>query len=184
MPSRNNSMMKMMEIMVKKSIRIFLIIELLIFITYFYSQTIFLNLQIAFLSAFLIILGSSYSYKRMIDKKIDSQEFEDERDPLDKIDDPHELYEEQDSPSSQEDVNFKEIIKEEKAKIKTLSLKNAKHGVKGGISAMRLVPYILLVLGFIGLENNHILELSYYLPALLIGVFAGSFVSREILLTQ
>jgi len=173
-------------IMVKRSIRIFLVVEILIFITYFYSLKIFLNLEIAFLSAFFIILGSSYSYKKMIDIKASSKEYEDDRDILQKIDDPHELYEEVDEQQKElpEDIDFKQIVKEEKAKIKTLSLKNAKYGVKGGLTAMRLVPYAFLVLGFIALQNNNILELVYYLPALLIGIIAGSMVSKSILLTQ
>ncbi|ADN09267.1 hypothetical protein [Sulfurimonas autotrophica] len=178
----------------KKAISIFFGVQILIFITYFYSQKIFLNIEIAFLSAFLIILGSSFAYRKMIHSKIDSGEYEEDRDVLDTIDDPHELYDKvndevregtlgydteiNDAPI--EELDLKQIVKEEKAKIKTLSLKNAKHGIRGSFAIMRLVPYIFLILGFIALKNNDVLDLVYYLPALLIGIVAGSLISREV----
>jgi len=171
----------MMRITVKKAIRIFFGVQILIFITYFYSQKIFLNIEVAFLSAFFIILGSSFAYRKMIHSKVDSGEYEEDRDVLDTIDDPHELYDDveiNDAPA--EELDLKQIVKEEKAKIKTLSLKNAKHGIRGSFAVMRLVPYVFLVLGFIALKNNGVLDLVYYLPALLIGIVAGSLVSREV----
>lgn len=164
----------------KKAISIFLAVEIVIFATYFYSQKLFLNSEVAFLSAFLIILGSSFAYRKMIHSKIDSGEYEEDRDLLDTIDDPHELYEEI-NEAPVEELDLKQIVKEEKAKIKTLSLKNAKHGIRGSFAMMRLIPYIFLVLGFIALKNNNMLDLVYYLPALLIGIVAGSLVSREVL---
>ena len=171
----------MMRTTVKKAIRTFFGVQILIFITYFYSQKIFLNIEVAFLSAFFIILGSSFAYRKMIHSKVDSGEYEEDRDVLDTIDDPHELYgdvEINEAPA--EELDLKQIVKEEKAKIKTLSLKNAKHGIRGSFAMMRLVPYVFLVLGFIALKNNDVLNLVYYLPALLIGIVAGSLVSREI----
>ncbi len=171
----------MMRTTVKKAINIFLVVEIVIFTTYFYSQKLFLNIEVAFLSAFLIILGSSFAYKKMIYMKIDSGEYEDGRDGLDAIDDLHELYEKEINNAPVEELDLKQIVKEEKAKIKTLSLKNVKHGIRGSSSIMRLIPYIFLILGFISLKNNNMLDLIYYLPALLIGIVTGSFVSRKVL---
>ena len=173
-------MKKMMRTMVKKTISIFLGVEALIAITYLFSPKIFANVEVAFLSALFVILGSAYAYKRMVGTKVASKEFEDKRDLLDEIEDPHELYEEDsinDTPA--EDLDLKQIVKEEKAKIKTFSLKSIKHGARGSVSAFRLVPYLFLVLGFIALKNNNLLELSYYLPSLLIGIIVGSILSKE-----
>ena len=116
----------------------------------------------------------------MIDSKLESEEYEDDRDILDTIEDPYELYDDEalnNAPA--EELDLKKIVKEEKAKIKTLSLKNAKHGVKGSFSIIRLVPYAFLVLGFIALKNNNLLDLVYYLPSLFIGIVVGSIISRE-----
>ena len=55
-----------------------------------------------------------------------------------------------------------------------------KHGVRGSVSAFRLVPYMFLVLGFIALNNNLLLEIWIYLPSLLVGIIAGSVVSKDI----
>ncbi|WP_418641385.1 hypothetical protein [Sulfurimonas sp. ST-27] len=166
----------------KKTISIFFVVQILIFITYFYSQKIFLNIEIAFLSAFLIILGSSFSYRKMVQNKVDTKEYEDEKDLLDTIDDPHGLYEDDSiNNTPAEELDLKQIVKEEKAKIKTLSLKNAKHGFRGSVSIIRIIPYILLILGFIALKNNEVLELAYYLPSLLIGIVTGALVYKEVL---
>ena len=54
-------------------------------------------------------------------------------------------------------------------------------GAKGSFSILRIVPYVLLVLGFIALKNNDLLQLEYYLPSLLIGIVTGAIVSKEIL---
>lgn len=165
----------------KKAISLFVILQAVIFISYFFSLKLFANAQTAFLSAFFIIVGASYSYKRMILAKVESGEYIDQRDLLDKIEDPHELYDEKEiNDASAESLNLKEIIKEEKAKVKPLSVKNMKYGIKGGISLFRLVPYLFLVLGFIALKNNNILELWYYLPSLFVGILAGAFIAKEI----
>ncbi|MBL1244652.1 MAG: hypothetical protein COA39_009750 [Sulfurimonas sp.] len=117
----------------------------------------------------------------MVITKVDSKTYESDRDLLDTIEDPHGLYEEDSiNEAPAEELDLKTIVKEEKAKIKTFSIKSMKHGVRGSVSVFRIVPYIFLVLGFIVLKNNNILELSVYLPSLLIGIVAGSLVSKEI----
>ncbi len=171
----------MMRITVKKTISILVILEIIILATYFISYTAFINTQVAFLSAFFIILGSSYAYKRMVNSQIKSGNFEDKRDLLDTIEDPHELYD--DTPINNapyEELDLKSIVKEEKAKIKTFTVDSAKYGARGSVSAFRLIPYLFLVLGFIALKNNELLSLWYYLPALTVGIIIGSVVSKEV----
>jgi len=166
---------------VKKFTSVFFGVQILIFIIYFYSLKIFLNVEIAFLSAFLIILGSSFAYRKMVHNKVNTNQYEDERDLLDKIDDPYELYDNKESNQAPaQELDFKQIVKEEKAKIKTFSLKNAKYGLRGSSSMIRIIPYLFLILGFIALKNNGLLELTYYLPSLLIGIVTGAIISKEI----
>jgi hypothetical protein len=69
---------------------------------------------------------------------------------------------------------------EEKAKIKTFSLSSIKHGARGSVSLFRLLPYLFLILGFIALKNNEVLDLSFYLPSLMIGIVVGYLASKEI----
>ncbi|MDD2450018.1 MAG: hypothetical protein PHG10_10150 [Sulfurimonas sp.] len=164
----------------KKSIRIILVSELIILLTYFISLEFFLNLQVAFLSSLFVILGSSYAYKKMVIKDGSSDMFEGKRDLLDTIEDPHELYEENDiNDAPFEELDLKAIVKEEKKKIKTFSLTSMKKGVKGSTSAFRLLPYLFLVLGFIALANNELLSIAIYLPSLLVGIVVGYLLSKE-----
>lgn len=165
----------------QQSIKIFLLVELFIFASYFYSMVLFVNIQVAFLSSLFVILGSAYAYKKMVDTKVASSEYEQERDLLDTIEDPHELYHEQPlNETPAQELDLKAIVKEERAKIKTFSLSSIKHGARGSISFFRLVPYIFLILGFIALKNNEILELKFYLPALLVGIVTASIMSKRL----
>ena len=173
-----------MRTMVKKAISLILIVQGLVLVTNVFSFELYINIQVAFLSALFIILGASFTYKRMVDSKLVSQEFEDERDLLDTIEDPHELYDNTiPNETAVEELDLKEIVKEEKAKIKTLSIKSMKHGVRGSVSAYRLVPYLFLILGFIALKNNELLNIGFYLPSLFLGILVAS-ISSKTLFTQ
>ena len=166
----------MIGIMVKKAISLITITEFLVIALYFYDFTLFINLQVAFLSSLFIIIGSSIAYQRMVQTQVKSKNIEDgKRELLDNIEDPYELYDDEPINNAPvEDLDLKEIVKEEKAKIKTFSIDSMKHGVRGSVSLFRLVPYIFLVLGFIALENNKLLDIAIYLPSLLVGIVVGS----------
>lgn len=160
--------------MVRQSIKILAVIELLILFTYIYSFEFFINLQIAFLSSLFIMLGSMYAYKKMVGKKVESEHYEENRDQLYEIDDPYELYD--DEPLNEapaEELDIKQIVKDEKKKIKVLNFKTIKEGGGAGFSPFRIVPYIFLILGFIALKNNGVLNIAVYLPSLLVGIIGG-----------
>ena len=172
----------MMRIMVKKAISILAFSELVILLVYFISFNIFINLQVAFLSSFFVIVGSSFAYKKMVQTKLDADMVEEQREYIDTIDDPHELYVEDDiNYAPIEELDLKEIVKEEKKKIKTLSVDSIKHGLKGSMSLFRLVPYLFLVVGFIALKNNNLLDISVYLVSILVGIIVGSLSTKDVL---
>ena len=165
----------------KRVIKLIVIVELLVIATYFISFTFYINTQVAYLSSFFVILGSSFAYRKMVQNQVDSKMIEEKRDLLDEIEDPYELYDDDvinNAPA--EELDLKEIVKEQKAKIKTISFDSAKHGARGGVSLFRLAPYLFLVLGFIALKNNNILDISVYLPALLVGIILGSVSSKDL----
>jgi hypothetical protein len=170
-----------MRIMVKESIKLIAISELLIIATSLFSFNFYINLQVAFLSSLFVILGSSYAYSKMVDTQIASDMINEDRDILDEIEDPHELYEEDSiNYAPVEDLDLKAIVKEEKKKIKTFSMSSMKHGAKGASSLFRLIPYVFLVLGFIALKNNELLDIAIYLPSLFVGIVIGSVSSKEL----
>ena len=176
-----NNLMKKTMTNIQKAISYMGIGELIVLSSLSHSVPIFMNVQMAFLSSLFVILGSSYAYKNMVIKKVDSDEFENDRDLLDEIEDPHGLYDEKDiNNAPADDLDLKAIVKEERAKIKTLSADSVKKGIKGGSSFFRLIPYAFLVLGFISLQNNGLLDIGIYLPSLLLGIIVGSVSAKEL----
>lgn len=172
---------KMKKIIVKKTIKNLLVFEFLILVTTLISFSFFINMQIAALSSFLIIAGSSYAYKKMINTQVELEGVTPERDFLDEIEDPYELYDE--TPINEapfEELDLKAIVKEEKKRIKILNIADIKKGSKASVSLFRLAPYLFLILGFIVLKNNELLDIKIYLPSLLIGIVAGYLISREL----
>ncbi|WP_455756109.1 hypothetical protein [Sulfurimonas sp.] len=164
----------------QKAIKLIIVVELLVITTYFISFSFYINTQVAFLSSLFVILGSSFAYRNMVQNQVDSKVVDEKRDLLDEIEDPYELYDDSINNAPVEELDLKEIVKEEKAKIKIFSFNSAKHGARGSVSLFRLAPYLFLVLGFIALENNHILDIPVYLSSLLIGIVVGSLSSKEI----
>lgn len=171
----------MTKTIVKKTIKIIGVVELIILSATLISFNFFINLQVAFLSSFFIIAGSAYAYKKMINSGVALENIDEKKDILDEIEDPYELYDEtpiNETPT--DELDLKAIVIEEKKKIKILNLKEIKKGSKAGISFYRLVPYLFLILGFIALKNNELLDISIYLPSLLIGIIVGYFVSKDL----
>ena len=169
--------MKMKKIStLKKNLFSIIVVEAIIIAIYFLDFKIFINLQIASLSSFLIIIASNYTYKRMVNSKLKTGIYDNE-DPLDKIEDPYELYDEDEiNQTPIEDLDVKQIIKDEKKKIKIINPKSLKYGIKGGFSLLRLGGYLFLITGFIALKNNHLLDLKIYLPSILIGIILGNMI--------
>ena len=174
--------MKMMRITVNKSIKLILGVEILILLSKLISFSFFINLQVAFLSSFFVILGSAFAHRKMVISDVENENIGYQRDFLDEVEDPHELYDEEPiNEAPAEELKLKEIVQEEKKKIKTFSAKSMKKGVKAGSSIFRLIPYVFLILGFIALKNNELLDISVYLPSLLVGIIVGSASSKSIL---
>jgi len=171
--------MKMSKI--KKSVILIVLSEIAILFANIVSFKFYINIQVAFLSSFFVIVGASYGYKRMIESRVSSDDFEEKRDLLDEIEDPYELYSDEDiSKSPYEEPDLKQIIKEEKEKIKTFSMTTAKHGAKGSLSAFRLVSYVFLFLGFIALKNNNLMDVSVYFPSIFGGIVVGTIFSKGV----
>lgn len=130
----------------------------------FYDKIWLLNTQVAFFSSLFITIASFLSYKRNIQNRISNmdtskQTSNEDRDKIDEIDDPFDLYSEY-KEVPQEELNpqkIKEIIQEEKSKVKRNSLKNTLFSAGGFLSVYRVIGYSVLIFGFFALNNNNIL---------------------------
>ena len=124
--------------------------------------------QIGFFSSSLIIFASMRSYRNMIEKRVANQTVLDEleSDPLDKIDDPHGLYDDEETTQKQEvsQEEFVEIVNEErsKQKAKRRTPIEVVRDSKAFLSIYRLGAYGVLILGFFYLDRHQYLDIPAY----------------------
>ncbi len=171
--------MKMTMTLAGQNIRYALLLELAVLATALIDKTFFLNAQTAAVSSFLIVLATNLTHKRMVKSRLQSGIYDD-TDILQKIEDPHELFEENDtSDASAEELDLKEIVKEEKKRVKVFNKTTFKQGLKSSLSIWRVAAYLFLVLGFIALKNNGVLQIAVYLGALPLGIVAAYLVTKE-----
>jgi len=138
-----------------------------------------LNFELAFFASMLIIIGSFSGYKRMVQRRIDAGEGLDET-LLEKIEDPYELFEDE-SLKTDEESDLKEVIKDEKKRLKQNkeTFKKTVKSTTGILSPWRFIPYIFLVLSFIALNNNHILDIFAFLLGLGLGILSAVIVGKS-----
>jgi ABC-type transport system involved in cytochrome bd biosynthesis fused ATPase/permease subunit len=154
----------------RKILTALLIVDgLLIFVSAaLFSMDILLNTQIGFLSATLVMIGSMVSYRRMVDARVENEVIttDIDKDVIDKLEDPHDLYSEEVKEEPVEDIRA--AIKEERAKLKAnkRSLFEVLRDTKAALSLYRIGAYIFLVLGFMYLNRHGILHIPSYLFAL------------------
>lgn len=181
-------MMKINPLVLKYAqLFVFLNITLVVLMFFIKDQYWVLNAQLGFISSLIITLATFLSYKRNVEKRLDnievsSNELKDDRDKIDQIDDPYDLYSEYEEVK-EEDLTpekIKEIIKDEKTKVKTASVKNVLLSSGSFVSIYRIVGYGTLLFSFFALNNNEL-----FLPiAFLIGIGVvplGVLVSKAIL---
>lgn len=148
---------------VLKFAKVFLILDLciLIYAIVFQNNFWFLNTQVAFISSLFIIIASFISYKRNIENRLANLDLSktyknEDKDKIDEIDDPYDLYSEYEEIPEEEltPEKIKEIISDEKSKVKRDTLKNTLFSTGGFLSLYRIIGYGLLVFGFFALNNN------------------------------
>ncbi len=145
------------------------------------SGAVYANFIVAMFTSMAIVMGSLYSYRNMIQNRVADAEAGDSKDIIDEMDDPYDLYEEE---REQEITDIKQMIKEEKARQKSNIIKNTTQNSSALVSIYRLIPYAILVLGFIALENNHALEVLPYMVGLAAGIPLGYLIARSLFISQ
>jgi len=144
----------------------FVDIFLIILEFFIFDMKYILPLEIGFISASLIILASLKSYKTMVNTRIEHNiiTLDDDRDTLDKLEDPYDLYSED---IKEEEKDLVEVVKEERAKLKNgRSIFEVIKDTKPAVSFFRLGAYIVLILGFFYLNRHNLLHIPTYIIAL------------------
>ena len=172
MTLKNNKMMTKMSI--KKYLLYFASADsFLVAGGVFKGSNFLVSSQLGFISSLLVTLSSYYGYKKMVERKIAIGDIpKEERDELDKIDDKFELY---DESEEEEERDFKEVIKEEKKRLKGFknSAINLKKSFFAVISPYRLFSYLFLILSFLYLNKHHLLDIFGFV----LGISVVSFVA-------
>ena len=157
----------------KETIIVLVIVDLIIALLLYFlgAEHWLVNSQVAFISSSLVMLGSMQSYKNMVKQRlvgVTSVSDQDERDTLDKLEDPYDLFD--DEKKEDEEKTLAEVVKEERANLKKnrRSIIQTTKDAKPAFSFYRLGAYGLLVLGFFYLNNNHLLKLIPYLSFLIL----------------
>ncbi len=142
-----------------------------------------LNTQIAFFSSALVLGASMFSYSQMVYSRLSSGTAvpDDDRDTLEKIEDPHDLYSDEETVVDAQQL--KEAIKEEKQRMKQhrRSLYQMLKDSRASLSFLRLGAYLLLFVGFFYLSKNTLLHIPSYLLglALPIVIIVGLLVTQK-----
>ena len=143
-------------------------ILLLLLAVIFFDIKALYSSQIAYLTATLVMIASLLSYKRMVTARVAHNIIttDDSKDVIDKLEDPYDLYSE-DIPQDEEKA-FAEVLKEEKQKLgeNRRSIFQTIKDTKAALSVYRLGAYGLLILGFMYLNRQGLLDISSYMFSL------------------
>ena len=148
-----------------KFAKVFILLDLclILYSLIFQNNLWVLNTQVAFVSSLFIIIASFLSYRRNIQSRLSSLDLtktnqNEDRDKIDEIDDPYDLYTEYEQIPEEEltSEKIKEIINDEKSKVNKNSFKNTLFSASGFLSIYRILGYEILIFGFFALNNNKI----------------------------
>lgn len=166
---------------IKKPLAVFATFQLAAAVLALLSTQAYANFAVAMTSSMAIAIGSLYAYRNMITRRVADVDPEDNKDIIDMMDDPFDLYEEE---REQEITDIKAMIKAEKERRKNTLLKDTAQNASAWVSVYRLIPYAFLVLGFIALENNAAFQVLPYLVGLAAGIAGGYLIARELFISR
>jgi len=135
---------------------------------WFGGQAWLINTQIGYFSSALVLGASMLSYSQMVYRRLSdgAAVLDDDRDELDKLEDPYDLYGVEEP--IEETRQLKEAIKAEKQRIKQnrRSVYQTLKDSRASLSLLRLGAYLLLFTGFFYLNSHQMLHIPSYLFAL------------------
>lgn len=148
-----------------------------------------LNTQVAFVGSLFVTIASFLSYRKNVNNRLSNYKTpanalnSQDRDKVDEIDDPFDLYTEYEEIPEEEltSEKIKEIIKDEKSKVKKNSFKNTIFSAGGFVSIYRVLGYGSLVFGFFALNNNKLFLAVPFLVGLSVvplSVLAAKFILK------
>ena len=143
-------------------------ILLLLIALIFFDIKVLYSTQIGYITATMVMIASIISYRRMVNARVKEKiiTMDDSRDTIDKLEDPYDLYSEEEEVDESKDLS--EVVKEEKKKLKKnkRGLYQTLRDTKAALSVYRLGSYALLIIGFLYLNRQQLLVIPAYIIAL------------------
>ena len=143
-------------------------ILLLLIALIFFDIKVLYSTQIGYITATMVMIASIISYRRMVNARVKEKiiTMDDSRDTIDKLEDPYDLYSEEEEVDESKDLS--EVVKEEKKKLKKnkRGLYQTLRDTKAALSVYRLGSYALLIIGFLYLNRQELLVIPAYIIAL------------------
>ncbi len=158
-------MMMKINLEILKFAKVFILLDfcIIFYSLFFQNKFCLLNTQVAFISSLFIIIASFLSYRKNIQNRLSNLDLSQinesvDRDKIDEIDDPYDLYTQYKEIPEDEltTEKIKEIINDEKSKVKRNSFKNTIFSASGFLSIYRILGYGILIFGFFALNNNKV----------------------------
>ncbi len=120
-----------------------------------------INTQVGFITSAFVIFGSFMGYQKMVEARLQSGDVPHQKDVIDKLDDPHDLYGE----DEQKHEDAASMLKEEKKRLKENKRKftEVMKDSKAGLSIYRIASYGAFFTGFLYLSNQQLLHVNSYL---------------------
>ena len=153
----------------RKILTVLILVDILLLIIaiIFFVIKVLYSTQIGFITSTMVMIASIISYRRMVNARVKEKiiTMDDKRDTLDKLEDPYDLYSEDDV---HEEKDLSQMGKEEKKKLKKnrRSLYQTLRDTKAALSIYRLSSYALLIIGFLYLNRQQLLDIPAYIIAL------------------
>ncbi len=129
---------------IKKLSFVYLIADfLLIALSIYFGGLWLLNTQVAFVLSMIITFASFFSYKVMIEKRIEEGDKREYRDFYDELDDAYNLYEDENDPKTKVEEITKTKVEKKSGFYRMFA--NLASSISGALSLYRLLSYILLI---------------------------------------
>ena len=135
--------------------RLALLDAVVIFLSLWIGNGWLLNTQMAFALSSLITLATFFSYKQLVERRVEAGAYEQESDVLKKYEDPYDLYDEEEE--AMEPMVPGPVKAEPKIGFKE-SFKNLVNSYKGALSPYRLASYGMLFIGVLFLMRHDALN--------------------------
>ena len=144
----------MMKTKIRKFFLYFLAVDsIIVLLSFVMQEGWFLNTQVAFFCSFLITMATFFSYKKLVERRVEAGAYSEEKDVLKRYEDPYDLYDEE-----EENVVFESEVKPIKKIGLRESLRNLVASYRGALSPLRLGAYGILLLANLALLRHDALE--------------------------